>query len=627
MNFNSVFENIPKITDNTKIVFVFDTCAEDTISDSEMTMHALINSCPLEFIKLKSNQVNLDVLKQGHRCHWIFGNFIELDSNLIPTIVANMKYSIIENDYKYCKFRSPEKHQNITETPCDCNNQINGKIISAFFQGSQSIWWMSEAQKEKYLQLFPFLNEKDNIVLSSVFDKSMLGTIKLLREHAAESQKEKKGWIVIGSDSWIKGTDAAKKWCEDNNKDYEITKNISYDEMLNKLVHAEGLVYLPAGADACSRVVIEAKLLGCKLHLNDLVQHSTEDWFNESIEDIHDYLFTASGLFWTSIKKILDYMPTISGYTTTYNCISQEYPFVKCIESMLLFANEVCVVDGGSTDGTWEKLQDLANKNAKIKLKMVSRNWNHKRHAVFDGMQKAESRAMCTSDFCWQMDSDEIIRSVDAEKIISLATKIPPSVDILSLPVIDFWGKNKKVRIDVTPWKWRLSRNKKNITHGIPTELRRIDDDGDTYSLQGSDGCDLIDSETGERINHVTFINENSENARQHALNGNEKALAAYEEWFNHITTQLPSVLHYSWFDLERKIKTYKNYWSRHWESLYNIPQNDTAENNMFFNKPWSQVTDQEINELANKLEEIGGWIWHKKWDGTKTPSIRIENV
>ena len=47
----------------------------------------------------------------------------------------------------------------------------------------------------------------------------------------------------------------------------------------------------------------------------------------------------------------------------------------------------------------------------------------------------------------------------------------------------------------------------------------------------------------------------------------------------------------------------------------------------MFFNKPWAQVTDQEINELANKLEEIGGWIWHRKWDGTKTPSIRIENV
>ena len=140
MNFNSIFESIPKITDNTKIVFVSDVYAEDSISDAEMTMQALINSCPLEFIKLKSNQVNLDVLKQGHRCHWIFGNFVELDSNLIPTIVANMKYSIIENDYKYCKFRSPEKHQNITETPCDCNNQINGKIISAFFQGSQSLW-------------------------------------------------------------------------------------------------------------------------------------------------------------------------------------------------------------------------------------------------------------------------------------------------------------------------------------------------------------------------------------------------------------------------------------------------------------------------------------------------------
>ena len=50
----------------------------------------------------------------------------------------------------------------------------------------------------------------------------------------------------------------------------------------------------------------------------------------------------------------------------------------------------------------------------------------------------------------------------------------------------------------------------------------------------------------------------------------------------NNVIENLPGVHHYSWYDLERKINTYKNYWSQHWQSLYNITQEDTPENNMF---------------------------------------------
>ena len=88
----------------------------------------------------------------------------------------------------------------------------------------------------------------------------------------------------------------------------------------------------------------------------------------------------------------------------------------------------------------------------------------------------------------------------------------------------------------------------------------------------------------------------------------------------------LPSVHHYSWFNLSRKIKLYRDYWSRHWQSLYDIPQLDTAENNMFFNKPWSRVTDDEINNLASELKEkMGGWVFHQRVDFSKpTPHITI---
>lgn len=183
------------------------------------------------------------------------------------------------------------------------------------------------------------------------------------------------------------------------------------------------------------------------------------------------------------------------------------------------------------------------------------------------------------------------------------------------------------MRVDVNPWKWRLSKNLPHITHGIPTQLRRYDEAGDLYSAPGSDGCDYVHAESGELIPHVTFYNEQAHAARIHALNGNVEALKAYEAWLQSCADILPGVKHYSWIDIERKIKTYKNYWSSHWQSMYNITQEDTAENNMFFDKKWEDVTDIEIAELATRLaESTGGHIFHSKVNLAKpTPSVKIK--
>jgi len=651
---NSVFSVPPKanIPADAKVIFVSDMFVEDYVGGAELTSEALIRSCPIQVFKLHSRDVSMKLLEDGVDRFWIFGNFAELNPQLIPSIVANLKYSIVEYDYKFCKARSPEKHLEVLGVPCDCPNQANGKIVSAFFYGSMGLWWMSEKQKERYLTTFPFLAEKDNIVLSSVFDRETLATIGCLRAVSPKPEDRKK-WIVLGSQSWIKGLDAAESWCKTNNKDYEVVWNLSYDKVLEKLASAEGFVYLPKGGDTCPRMVIEAKLLGCQLQLNDNVQHRDEEWFaGDDIESINEYLLTAPSIFWKGIKKMMDYKPTISGYTTAYNAVVQEYPFKQCIQSMLQFCDEVCAVDGGSTDGTWEELRNLQeslvpaaeslllfdcdesrlqyfNQKSRLKLKQVKRDWRSKRHPVFDGMQKAEARAMCTKEYCWQMDSDEIVHEDDAPKIADLCRNIPKGIDIVSLPVIEYWGGPEKVRLDVQPWKWRLSRNLPHVTHGIPVELRRTDADGQSYAEPGTDGCDMIHKETGERLPHVSFYTQEVENARQVAMLGNEQARLEYEAWFNNATSAIPGVFHYSWYDLPRKIKLYRDYWQNHWNALWDKDVSDTAENNMMFGVPWKDVTDEMIESRAAEMKaKLGGWIWHRPWDGkTRTSHISCKRT
>lgn len=626
MNFSDqVFIN-PNLTINkdADVIFVADLFEEDYSGGAEMTSEAIIRESPFKVQKVHSRDVNLATLSQGVSKFWIFGNFSQLNPELIPSIVANLKYSVLEYDYKYCRFRSPEKHAASSGSPCDCHEQMSGKLISAFYYGSQALWWMSEVQKEKYLTLFPFLSEKDNIVLSSVFSKHTLGTLQTLRSSVQGS--ERKGWIVLGSQSWVKGFDAAKAWCESNGKDYEVVWDLPYESLLAKLASAEGFVYLPAGGDTCPRMVIEAKLLGCQLHLNDDVQHKNEAWFaTDDLQSIQDYLYTSPELFWKAIRAIVEKKPTISGYITAYNCERQGYPYVQSIRSMLQFADEVCVVDGGSTDGTWETLTTLSASDPRVKIKQVPRDWSHPRFALFDGMQKAEARSMCSGEFCWQMDSDEIVHEDDAAKISDLCSKMPRNVDILCLPVIEYWGGPDKVRADIQPWKWRLSRNLSHITHGIPVHLRRQDKLG-SYAAQGTDGCDMIHKETGEIISHLTFHTEESERVRIAAVSGNYEAISVYQDWFNKVIENIPGVHHYSWYDMSRKMSLYKNYWTRHWNSLFNGSLEDTAETNMMFDVPWSEVTENMIKERAKLLsEKTGGWIWHRKWDGRTTPHIVVK--
>jgi glycosyltransferase involved in cell wall biosynthesis len=625
-----------QIPDDAQVVFVADMFVEDYTGGAELTTEALISSSPFSIYKLHSKDLTMELLQQGQSKYWIFGNFSNMDLNLIPTVVRNVKYSIVEYDYKYCKHRSPEKHAKIENKVCDCHDDLHGKVVSAFYYGAQSLFWMSEKQQGRYFELFPFLEEKPGTVLSSVFDNKWFITMKMLREKYKDT--EKKGYIYLASPSWVKGSENAQAWIEKSktsNDDIEAEGvwGLPYEQVLEKLAQAKGFICLPNGSDTCPRMVIEARVLGCELVLNDFVLHKDEEWFNPVVDDhkmgcedeitqIEQYLFAARQWFWNGIKHDMEYVPTISGYTTTRDCISQNYPYESTVSSLLSFCDEVVVYEGGSKDGTWERLESLAADEPRLKVYREVMDWDHPRFAVFDGLLKAKARGKCTKDFCWQMDSDEVVHEDDKEKILKLVTSFPHEFDLIALPVIEYWGGEEKVRMDVNPWKWRLSRNKSHITHGIPVTHRLWDDNGYLYAAQGTDGCDYIDVNTGDTINFGSFYTPEVALAKHQGMES-EEMRDQYEKWFNHVIDLYPSVFHFSWWDMERKIKTYRDYWGKHWKSLFDIEVVDTAENNYMFNMPWSEVTDEMISARAKEFtSQMGGWIWHEKWDGTATPHI-----
>jgi len=611
------------------VIFVADMFVDDYAGGGELSTESLFKTSPYSISKIKSNEVNEEKIKLYSQKIWVFFNFRGMDHNLIPTIIQNLNYFIVEFDFKLCQYRSLELHKIKTGKECDCHEQQIGKIISAFFHGAECVFYMSEKQKSTYQKRFPFLEESKNVVLSSIFDEKDLVQIENLRKKRKDDGNNNK-WAIVDGNSWIKGIDQSRKILDDQGEPYDLIGGLTYSDLLRKLSEYKGLCATPLGADTCPRLVIEAKLLGLELKINDNVLHADEEWFLKDLDQIEIYLLGAHERFWTKITNFFERDVTLSGYTTAYNVMQSDYPWKESIISMLGFCDEVIVLDGGSNDGTWEELQVMEKMqgDGRLVVKQLARDWESKEFALFDGQQKAAARTLCTKQWCWQQDIDEVVHEEDYKKVKLLIKQLPKLISMVSLPVVEFWGGSKKIRVDVNPWKQRLSKNTCIITHGINEKFRSYDNNGRLFS-KGSDGCEYIIAETYQHVPDTNFYTPELHAVRMQSLEGDLESLKTYERYMNQVYNELPGVFHYSWFDIERKIHTYKNYWSKHWMSLFNKDIQDTIENNMFFNKKWCDVSDKEIVDLSDKMaKELGGWVFHRKLDFNKpTPWISCKKT
>ena len=326
-------------------------------------------------------------------------------------------------------------------------------------------------------------------------------------------------------------------------------------------------------------------------------------------------------------------MTRISAYTTLRNAREMDYPFVESIQSALGFADEVVVFDssntGKSSDGTIDSLLDLQNRDSRVIVVHEDIDWEAPNHGILDGETKARARAKCTGDYLIQFDSDEVFHENQTElwkeAVERLNQGTVPSEAVMAFPVIEFWGNRLgKVRLDINLEKPRLSRNLPSlITHGIPGHLRKYSKTGLLYACPGTDTCDYIHSVTHVSLPWITTIPEYIRKVQQFAQ-GDVRAALHLQTWFNSTITTVPSVYHYSWFSIKRKMDQYRRWWTTFWKAMYDLDR-DPRDNPFFPGRTWEEVSEKEMEELAVALEEkTGGHIFHSPWDGFERQSMYL---
>jgi hypothetical protein len=288
-----------------KIIFVQDFFLSDLVGGAELSMDALHRSAPVPFAVVRSSQLTQELMETHRNCHWVFGNFAHLNPTLIQYFsVSKISYSVFEHDYKFCRWRSVERHLIEGQQECHCESEPWGHLIEKFYLNAKQVWFCSKKHMHRYFDRFPSMKVAKCDVLSAVFGEDFFQKIVPLIQSLP--QRKKSGWLTLDSESWIKGTDDAKKWLNDNGKAYSLIKGMTPDQVLESFANAEGFVCLPRGADVSNRMVTEAKLLGCQIVTNDNVQHVGEDWLEHpDVNFTLQWLYDRRNVFWSRTLEMV----------------------------------------------------------------------------------------------------------------------------------------------------------------------------------------------------------------------------------------------------------------------------------------------------------------------------------
>lgn len=285
------FYILPSVT----TLFVTDFFKEEIAGGAELTTQAIIDSCPENTAKIHSVSLTPKMIKnlstRKEKPLLVFCNFSLVDADIIKhlTDTKSLDYVIVEYDLKFCAYRSQQLHFLQTQgISCDCKNTDHGRLMSEFYSSAKHVFWMAEKQIDLYEKNLGIELRSKSTVLSSCFSDEQLD---LLRDCERKSVKETNKLAVLGSGSWIKGIKESMAWCKLHNKQFEAIPAMDYNSFIRKLAGFTGLVFKPLDFDTCPRLVIEAKLLGLQLYLNDNVLHKDEAWFKDStVDELQNYL-------------------------------------------------------------------------------------------------------------------------------------------------------------------------------------------------------------------------------------------------------------------------------------------------------------------------------------------------
>ena len=252
-----------------KVVFIADFFVEQVQGGGELVNEEIINMFArsgIDVHKINSQHVTTEFLNTHQESFFFVGNFIGL-SEPCKLALQNHDYVIIEHDHKFLKTRDP--------SPFKGNPIPEDQIINHdFYRNAKAVLCQSKNHAETTHNTLLI----DNVVNleCSIWSKEQLAAIR----SAAMTPKTKK-YAVLESPNKVKGTLQAKLLCGQKNIDYDLLPQMPFEDLMHRLSEYETLVFFSQVVETFCRLVVEARMLGCKLMTNKNNGCTSEEWFSQ----------------------------------------------------------------------------------------------------------------------------------------------------------------------------------------------------------------------------------------------------------------------------------------------------------------------------------------------------------
>jgi hypothetical protein len=324
-----------------EIVFLADFYTDVIRGGAEIVNEVLIQGLEdrgYKVTKLETTKTNSDVLKKHKNKTIVVGNFVLLEKEPLDYL-KTMNYIIFEHDHKYLKSRDPSGFENYVAPPHEI-------IHRDFYQNALAVFCQSKIHAEVV---------ERNLGINNIINLgcSLWSDDELEAIRAASKIPKNNKCAVLESGNRIKGTRQAIVYCNENKLDYNLIHSKNYKEFISQLAQHESLVFFPQVLESFCRLVVEARMLNCKLRTNKNNGCTSEEWFakhrgsqlidyvascrEENIDKVAKVIQRKSGNAIPIVRKKSDITVIVNSYRRPYNLPKQ----IEAIRNQTIEPNQV----------------------------------------------------------------------------------------------------------------------------------------------------------------------------------------------------------------------------------------------------------------------------------------------
>lgn len=256
------------------VVYVSDFFVEDVNGGAEQNDAVLLSLLKqddrvTDVSKIYSSSLTLNTLKENEDSLFIISNFIKLPFTVKKKLEESHTYIIYEHDHKYLLTRDPTPYSDSDfVAPADELNNVS------FYENALKVLCQSKFHADIARKNLPNANVVE--LNGNLWTHHTLDYI----ESICETPKTK-NIAILDSPIPHKNTKGCQKYCMSKNQEYTLLGNMSHHDFLEALAEHEFFMFMPLTCETLSRILVEAKMLNCKIVSSENVGVLHEKWFWE----------------------------------------------------------------------------------------------------------------------------------------------------------------------------------------------------------------------------------------------------------------------------------------------------------------------------------------------------------